>query len=98
MDEYGALGHMTPSDSHSAYVPHHGVWQESSKGSQLRVVFDALYPSTAYSLNDLLMAGLEMKTDICKVLIQFRMFRIALCAKIIKMYQQIFVHPEDRCF
>ncbi|CAB0034826.1 unnamed protein product [Trichogramma brassicae] len=63
MDTYEQMGHMKrlrtfeidSPESHSNYIPHHGIWQQGNDGQKLRVVFDASRPtSTGVSLNDVL--------------------------------------------
>ncbi|GFV95640.1 DUF1758 domain-containing protein [Trichonephila clavipes] len=60
MEEYQNLGHMTPlaSDVKSPhyFLPHHGVINDNSSTTKLRVVFDGSFKSTnGNSLNDILL-------------------------------------------
>lgn len=97
MREYAEMGHMSLASAQSNYIiPHHPIWQRSAKGSKLRVVFDASCKSKASSLNDILMCGPKLQADLPNILIRFRLYRIPLCADIVKMYRQILVHPEQR--
>ncbi|XP_067210840.1 uncharacterized protein [Linepithema humile] len=102
MDEYLRLGHMrvvpdsTSEPSHSYYLPHHGVWKESSLTTKLRVVFNASSPSTSgRSLNDILHPGEKLQTELFDVLIYFRQFKYAFSADIEKMFRQVKVCSDD---
>ncbi|GFV79869.1 DUF1758 domain-containing protein [Trichonephila clavipes] len=60
MEECQNLGHMTPfvSDVKSphSFLPHHGVFNDNSSTTKLRVVFDSSFKSTnGNSLNDILL-------------------------------------------
>nr|XP_024215960.1 uncharacterized protein LOC106692822 [Halyomorpha halys] len=97
MAEYLALEHMSPVRTHSTYIiPHHGVWQEQLNEPKLRVVFDASCRSTRHSLNDLLHSGPKLQRDLAMILIRFRLYAVAVCADIVKMYRQIIIHDDDR--
>lgn len=103
MDEYEALGHMTPSSSSqhitSIYLPHHGILRETSSTTKLRVVFnDSARTSTGVSLNDRLHAGPKLQKDLDAVILRWRTHAFAFAADIEKMYRQIVVHQEDRRF
>ncbi|GFT32189.1 integrase catalytic domain-containing protein [Trichonephila clavipes] len=80
----------------SLYLPHHGVVRDSSCTTKLRVVFDASSKtSSGLSLNDLLMVGPRVQPELFPILIQFRIFSVAICADVEKMFRQIKVHEED---
>ncbi|GJQ66386.1 hypothetical protein Trydic_g8493 [Trypoxylus dichotomus] len=78
MEEYEALGHMTKLESVDNtkpcyYLPHHGVFKESSLTTKLRVVFDASAPSSSgFSLNDIQLVGPTIQDDLFSILIRFR--------------------------
>ncbi|XP_055910710.1 uncharacterized protein LOC129945074 [Eupeodes corollae] len=63
MQEYEALGHMTPLKKGSIprvhyVIPHHCIMKPESSSTKLRVVFDASAKTTSgRSLNDILMVG-----------------------------------------
>ncbi|GFT24246.1 integrase catalytic domain-containing protein [Trichonephila clavipes] len=79
----------------SLYLPHHGV-RDTSCTTMLRVVFDASSKtSSGVSLNDLLMVGPRVQPELFPILIQFRIFSVAICADVEKMFRQIKVHVED---
>ncbi|GFX58865.1 DUF1758 domain-containing protein [Trichonephila clavipes] len=103
MEEYQNLGHMTPlaSDVKSPhyFLPHHGVINDNSSTTKLRVVFDGSFKSTnGNSLNDILLTGKKLQSDIFLTLLKFRFFPIAFSADIAKMYRQILISKDDACF
>ncbi|GFT97533.1 integrase catalytic domain-containing protein [Trichonephila clavipes] len=103
MEEYQNLGHMTPlaSDVKSPhyFLPHHGVINDNSSRTKLRVVFDGSFKSTnGNSLNDILLTGKKLQSDIFLTLLKFRFFPIAFSADIAKMYRQILISQDDACF
>ncbi|GFX80512.1 integrase catalytic domain-containing protein [Trichonephila clavipes] len=80
----------------SLYLPHHGFVRDTSYTTKLRVVFDASSKtSSGLSLNDLLMVGPRVQPELFPILIQFRIFSVAICADVEKMFRQIQVHEED---
>ncbi|XP_071582337.1 uncharacterized protein [Temnothorax nylanderi] len=100
--EYERLGHMVkapPSESsnpQTVYIPHHAVMREHSATSHLRVVFNASQPtSNGVSLNDHLLVGPKLQTDLAAVILQWRQFRFVFTADIAKMYRQILVDSRD---
>lgn len=99
MEEYENLGHMSPvSDSNKKqcyYLPHHGVFNKN----KIRVVFNGSSPSdSGVSLNDLQYVGPTIQDDLCAIILRFRFHRFVLGADIVKMYRQILIHPDQRCF
>ena len=79
------------------YLPHSGVFKESSVTTKLRIVFDgSCKTSTGYSLNDCLLPGPQFEPDLLALLLKFRMHKTALCGDISKMYLAINLHPDDR--
>ena len=104
MQEYIDLGHMTkvigeePSaNSNFFFLPHHGVWKESSSSTKLRTVFNgsAKLPQ-GESLNHLLHVGSNLLKSPIDLICRNRNFKLALSADIEKMYRQIMVHEDDR--
>lgn len=104
MSEYSTLDHMVKcqdidSTSPHYYLPHHGVLKESSSTTKLRTVFDAsAKTSSGVSLNDVLLTGRKLQTNICDVLSHFRTHNIVFSCDIRQMYRQIRVHEDDRKF
>ncbi|XP_046602575.1 uncharacterized protein LOC124296586 [Neodiprion lecontei] len=103
--EYRELGHMrhainTPEDnSRVFYLPHHGVVRDSSSTTKLRVVFNGSQRTNlGLSLNDNLLVGPKVQTDLAGVLLRWRQYPVAFSSDIVKMYQQILVHNDDQDF
>ncbi|XP_054713437.1 uncharacterized protein LOC129222899 [Uloborus diversus] len=103
MKEYEKLNHMSvvkSEDVHKIphyYLPHHGVVNENSTTTKLRVVFDAsARTSNQHSLNDILLTGPKLQTHIFCNLITFRSYPVAFVADIAKMYRQIRIAEEDQ--
>lgn len=105
MQEYETLGHMSkinPSEyfkfnSNSFYLPHHGVLNEDSLTTKLRVVFDGSCKSAnGLSLNDILLTGPTVQEDLFNILIRFRKHNFVITADIAKMYRQVLVNEKQR--
>ncbi|GFT31412.1 uncharacterized protein TNCV_608381 [Trichonephila clavipes] len=80
----------------SLYLPHHGVIRDTSCTTKLRVVFDtSSKTSSGLSLNDLLMVSPRVQPELFPILIQLRIFSVAICTSVEKMFRQIKVHEED---
>lgn len=93
LQEYEHLGHMqqaSPGETSSAqdvYIPHHPVIRDSSAITHLRVVFNASHlTSNATSLNDHLLAGPKLQTDLSAVILRRRQYQYVY-ADIAKMYR-----------
>ncbi|XP_054276847.1 uncharacterized protein LOC128995847 [Macrosteles quadrilineatus] len=104
MSDYSSSGHMELAhnvdlSSPHYYLPHHGVLKESSSTTKLGTVFDAsAKTSNGTSLNDILLTGRKMQTNICDLLLMFRTHSVVFSCDIRQMYRQIKVHPEDQRF
>jgi len=105
LNKYESLGHMTQIDPNEVsdispgifYLPHHGVINESSLTTKLRVVFDGSCKSTPnISFNDLLKVGPTTQRDLFTILLRFRKQNVAVTGDIDKMYRQIQVIEEQR--
>ncbi|XP_024877299.1 uncharacterized protein LOC112458094 [Temnothorax curvispinosus] len=91
MEEYERLGHMkrVPHDadasSQHVYIPHHPVIRESSTTTRLRVVFNASNPtSSGTSLNDHLLTGQKLQTDLAAILLRWMLPRYVYSATLQK--------------
>ncbi|XP_049872845.1 uncharacterized protein LOC126371560 [Pectinophora gossypiella] len=86
MREYEQMNHMTEVNTYGSsnyFLPHHGVFRESSSTTKLRVVFDAsAAASSGKSLNDIQQIGPKLQNDIP---------RLELCGALIgaKLYKKI---------
>lgn len=100
--EYEQLGHMSPvksiadSSPQYVYIPHHPVVRDSSLTTRLRVVFNASsLTSNSTSLNDHLLQGPKLQTDLFAVILRWRQYRYVYAADIAKMYRQILIDRRD---
>jgi len=99
--EYQDMGHMRaapplPESSQCVFVPHHPVIREGSSTTHLRVVFNASsITSNGTSLNDHMLTGPKLQTDLAAVILRWRQYRYVCSADIAKMYRQILVDPRD---
>jgi hypothetical protein len=100
MAEYIRLGHMSPASSSGMYyIPHHAIYRPSDTDPKIRVVFDASARSfSGFSLNSCLIPGPKLQREVIDVLLLFRLTRYAFTADICKMYRQILIAPEHRCY
>ncbi len=105
VDEYSKTGHseLVPEEDLSKppsqvfYLPHRGVYKESSTTTKLRVVFDgSAKSSTGVSVNDAMEAGPNLLPLLPSVMVRFRMSPIALSSDISKMFREIELLDRDR--
>lgn len=99
LQEYETLGNMTKVDPKMLegkaifYLPHHGVINNSSTTTKLRVVFDgSCKSSSGCSLNDILLVGPTVQPDLFSIILLVRKHAILLTGDIAKMYRQVLVH------
>ncbi|XP_025994180.2 uncharacterized protein LOC113004598 [Solenopsis invicta] len=99
--EYEEMGHMRESpplseSSQCVFIPHHPVIRDGSSTTRLRVIFNASsITSNATSLNDHMLAGPKLQTELTAVILRWCQFRYVYSADIAKMYRQILVDPRD---
>lgn len=100
MNEYQSMSHMIETNHRSAYViPHHAVFKSNDPSGKIRVVFNASAADTnGHSLNDCLLAGPKLQSDIRVVLNTFRSYRFVICCDAAKMFRMIKMAPEDQHF
>ncbi|XP_015189791.1 PREDICTED: uncharacterized protein LOC107073615 [Polistes dominula] len=100
MREYIDLGHMSIVEERpigGCYLPHHAVIKSSSVTTKVRVVFDVSAKNDKrLSLNDTLLVGPKIQDTLVEHLLRFWMYQYVLTADIEKMYQHIWIHPDDR--
>ncbi|XP_076298363.1 uncharacterized protein LOC143217706 [Lasioglossum baleicum] len=102
LDEYLELNHMELAtgireNSIKYYLPHHGVFRESSSTTKLRVVFNgSSKTTTGISLNDILHSGPNLLPEIPDLLLRWRCHPIVFAADMEKMYRQIWLADDDR--
>lgn len=101
INEYYNLNHMrevteNSSDKLPYYMPHHAIIKPSSTTTKVRVVFDAsMKTSSGLSLNNVLMVGPTVQSDLLSIILRFRLHKIVMIADITKMYRQIKVDESD---
>lgn len=102
MTDYESRDHMRAvpdsinSSEQRVYIPHHPVFRESSSTTKLRVVFNASSSTTNNtSLNDHMLIGPKLQTDLSAVILRWRQFQFVCTADIAKMYRQIRVDARD---
>lgn len=100
INEYIGMGHMVECNDSDIekgyYLPHHAVMKESTT-TKLRVVFDASRKtSTGISLNDCMMTGPKLQSDLVDIIMRFRLRKIAFTADIAKMYRQILISEDQQ--
>ncbi|KAF0704031.1 Integrase catalytic domain-containing protein [Aphis craccivora] len=97
MEEYEHLGHMERVNEDnddlsvkSYYMPHTCVFNDNSRSTKLRVVFDGSCKSeSGLSLNDVLLKGLISQDELTLIVAKFRVHKYAFSADIKKIYRQI---------
>ncbi|XP_055526955.1 uncharacterized protein LOC129719586 [Wyeomyia smithii] len=100
LDEYEALGHCHEINEHDDppgllkfYLPHHTVLRPSKTTTKCRVVFNASAKVFGLSLNDVMMIGATVHSDLLSIILRFRKFRYVLSADVSKMYRQMLIDP-----
>ncbi|XP_077287395.1 uncharacterized protein LOC143912092 [Arctopsyche grandis] len=102
LEEYINSGHMSecePPEAHEVhcYSPHHVVVKESSLTTKYRVVFDASAKTTSnISLNNILMVGPSVQSDLLSLLLNFRLHKYVITADIKQMYRQIQIAEKNK--
>ena len=79
------------------YLPHHGV-TSAKKPGKLRVVFDGSTKFKGHCLNNYLLSGPNLNSNLVGVLTRFRQQPIAVSCDIRKMFHQFRVARKDRDF
>ena len=70
-----------------AFLPHHGVWKETSTTTKLRTVFNgASKTKSGVSVNDLLHIGPNLLQNPVALICAWRRYKIALSADVEKMF------------
>lgn len=102
--EYIAKGYVTKLRHDTApdvcyFVPHHCVIREDKASTKIRMVLDAsCKTSTGLSLNDTLHSGPNIQGDLNNIILNFRLFKIAVSADCRQMFLQIGMRDSDRRF
>ncbi|GFR22571.1 integrase_H2C2 domain-containing protein [Trichonephila clavata] len=79
------------------FLPHHTVVSEQKDSTNVRIDFDASSKGKgALSLNDCLESGPNLNPDLLKIILRFRLHKIAFCADIQRAFLEIEIVEEDR--
>lgn len=79
------------------FIPHHAVVRRDKETTKVRIVLDASAKChNGISLNDVLHTGANLQSDIFLLLLNFRLFAVAMAADIKQMYMRILMKPEHR--
>ncbi|XP_073811882.1 uncharacterized protein [Musca autumnalis] len=105
-NEYVQLKHMVPvpspypqNDSRHSYLPHHAAIKPKRSTTKIRVVFNTSSDtSNGQSLNDVLLTGSVLQSDLTTLLLKWRLFRYVFNEDIGKMYRQILVRSDHTPF
>lgn len=100
MKEYESLDHMelyTGTEPSKYIIPHHCVLRPTSTTTPLRVVFDgSASTDNGLSLNDVLLTGQKLHSDIIKIITNFRLYDVCFTADVSKMYRAVLINPSER--
>ena len=80
------------------YLPLLAIVDLNRKSTKVRVCLDAKCKYKGISLNDALLKGKMDTNEILRVLIRFRLGKVAMMGDIQKMFWQILLHPENQKF
>lgn len=96
LKEYVTLGHMEEikkdldNTGKKIWLSHHAVIRPDKSTTQTRVVFNASDRSVnGVSLNDTLMVGPTLQSELRHIILRWRLHPICLTADIVKMYRQV---------
>lgn len=94
--DYVVSGMMVPTHEKVDYLlPHHAVFKDSTS-TKVRPVFNASAKDVhGHSLNEQLLCGPSLHSDIFDVLLSFRFRPIPVVCDIRRMYNSVLVHPND---
>ena len=86
-------------DADAFFLPHRGVWKESSSTTKLRTMFNgSIKTPSGNTLNDLLHIGPNVLQNPVDLLCSWRRYEFALPADVEKMFRQIVVDERDQNF
>jgi Pao retrotransposon peptidase/Family of unknown function (DUF5641)/Protein of unknown function (DUF1759)/Integrase zinc binding domain len=77
------------------YIPHHAVFNPK-KPEKVRIVFDCAAKSRGLSLNDFLYSGPDTTSNLCGILMGFRLEQVAVVADIEEMFLRVKLSQSDK--
>jgi len=81
------------------FIPHHAIIKESSTSTPVRPVFDASMPTNSgLSLNDCLMKGPTIQSDLVSIMLRSRVHLIVFSADIKQMHRRVKINESDYCY
>ncbi|GFY45804.1 integrase catalytic domain-containing protein [Trichonephila inaurata madagascariensis] len=81
------------------FMPHHAVIREEKETTKVRICFDASSKfRDQLSLNDLLYCGPNLNPELLRIILKFRIEKIAMCADIQRAFLEIGIKEEDRIY
>jgi hypothetical protein len=81
-------------DGRTWYCSHHPVFNPNKPG-KCRVVFDLSAKYKGVCLNDVLLKGPDLLTNLIGILLRFRQHAVPIVADVEKMFHQVRVRPSD---
>ncbi|XP_052746144.1 uncharacterized protein LOC128199674 [Bicyclus anynana] len=102
INDYLSLGYISEVNDlekrdEGFYLAHHPIIRPEKITSPVRIVIDPSVKNiNNISLNDILHVGPNLQADLFTLLLNFRLFPVAMTADIKQMYLQIEVTPRDR--
>lgn len=79
------------------WFPHHGVLNENSETTKLRVVFDgSAKTDSGISFNHIQYIGPRLQDDLFLGLLRFREYVVDVCGDVAKMYRMIWLDQSQR--
>ena len=102
--EFVDLGHISlsttfdsSSNNFQAFLPHHGVWKETSMTTKLRTVFNGSSKTkSGVSVNDLLHIEPNLLPNPGALICAWHRYKISLSADVEKMFRKIGVEQCDQ--
>ncbi|KAJ8034197.1 hypothetical protein HOLleu_20937 [Holothuria leucospilota] len=98
-EEKGYIKKVNESDKgleRAWYLPNFAVVKPDRETTKVRIVYDASAKYNGLSLNDVILNGPKLQTDLFDVLLNFRRNKIALMCDISEMYMQVGIDKDDR--
>ncbi|XP_028418887.1 uncharacterized protein LOC114544440 [Dendronephthya gigantea] len=80
------------------FLPHFPVCRPDKETTKTRIVFDASAKHQGVSLNDMILPGPKLQSNLFDVLLRFRRYAVAMVCDIREMYLQIRIPTEDRSY